>query len=76
MLNFFQINPGKLSQVECAICLVKGNKVQVLPCHYIFCLHKVYEWLQHKNLVKFYCISTQAQFNIINAISAMSVKQM
>jgi E3 ubiquitin-protein ligase RNF13/E3 ubiquitin-protein ligase RNF167 len=36
------------SQVECAICLsdfVKGDKVRVLPCHHIFHLDEVDEWL-------------------------------
>lgn len=43
------------SQVECAICLcefAKGDKVRVLPCHHIFHLHEVDEWLiQRKKLV-------------------------
>lgn len=43
------------TQVECAICLsdfVKGDKVRVLPCHHIFHLHEVDEWLiQRKKLV-------------------------
>lgn len=68
------------SQVECAICLsefVKGDKVRVLPCHHIFHLHEVDEWLiERKKLVIFYCILTQTQFNIIIATSALSVKQM
>lgn len=42
------------SQQECAICLsefVKGDKVRVLPCHHIFHLHEVDEWLiQRKKL--------------------------
>ncbi|KAF9562599.1 hypothetical protein CPC08DRAFT_374186 [Agrocybe pediades] len=42
------------TQVECAICLsefVKGDKVRVLPCHHIFHLHEVDEWLiQRKKL--------------------------
>ncbi|KAF5315360.1 hypothetical protein D9619_007135 [Psilocybe cf. subviscida] len=42
------------SQLECAICLcefVKGDKVRVLPCHHIFHLHEVDEWLiQRKKL--------------------------
>ncbi|KAF9483496.1 hypothetical protein BDN70DRAFT_799746 [Pholiota conissans] len=41
-------------QVECAICLsqfVKGDKVRVLPCHHIFHLSEVDEWLiQRKKL--------------------------
>ena len=43
------------SQQECAICLcefAKGDKVRVLPCHHIFHLHEVDEWLiQRKKLV-------------------------
>jgi E3 ubiquitin-protein ligase RNF13/E3 ubiquitin-protein ligase RNF167 len=42
------------SQLECAICLsefVKGDKVRVLPCHHIFHLDEVDEWLiQRKKL--------------------------
>ncbi|TEB40044.1 hypothetical protein FA13DRAFT_1680061 [Coprinellus micaceus] len=42
------------SQQECAICLsefAKGDKVRVLPCHHIFHLHEVDEWLiQRKKL--------------------------
>ncbi|KDR82585.1 hypothetical protein GALMADRAFT_220569 [Galerina marginata CBS 339.88] len=42
------------SQLECAICLsefIKGDKVRVLPCHHIFHLHEVDEWLiQRKKL--------------------------
>ncbi|KAF8964430.1 hypothetical protein BDZ97DRAFT_1816540 [Flammula alnicola] len=39
------------SQLECAICLSdfgKGDKVRVLPCHHIFHLHEVDEWLIHR----------------------------
>jgi hypothetical protein len=43
------------TQAECAICLsdfVKGDKVRVLPCHHIFHLDEVDEWLiQRKKLV-------------------------
>lgn len=41
-------------QAECAICLcefAKGDKVRVLPCHHIFHLDEVDEWLiQRKKL--------------------------
>lgn len=47
------------SQLECAICLsefIKGDKVRVLPCHHIFHLHEVDEWLiQRKKLVRSVC---------------------
>ncbi|KAF8158197.1 hypothetical protein B0H34DRAFT_707817 [Crassisporium funariophilum] len=48
------IQPWFESQLECAICLsefAKGDKVRVLPCHHIFHLHEVDEWLiQRKKL--------------------------
>jgi E3 ubiquitin-protein ligase RNF13/E3 ubiquitin-protein ligase RNF167 len=44
------------SQLECAICLsefTKGDKVRVLPCHHIFHLNEIDEWLiQRKKLVR------------------------
>ena len=43
------------TQAECAICLSdfeKGDRVRVLPCHHIFHLEEVDEWLiQRKKLV-------------------------
>lgn len=49
------------TQLECAICLsefAKGDKVRVLPCHHIFHLDEVDEWLIHRKKlvrrVKFY----------------------
>jgi hypothetical protein len=48
------------SQLECAICLsefAKGDKVRVLPCHHIFHLHEVDEWLiQRKKLVRIFIL--------------------
>ncbi|KAG6866186.1 hypothetical protein C0991_007736 [Blastosporella zonata] len=42
------------TQVECAICLCefeKGDKIRVLPCHHIFHLDEIDEWLiQRKKL--------------------------
>ncbi|RDB14654.1 putative RING finger protein C57A7.09 [Hypsizygus marmoreus] len=42
------------AQLECAICLcdfVKGDKVRMLPCHHIFHLEEIDEWLiQRKKL--------------------------
>ena len=56
------------SQLECAICLsefVKGDKVRVLPCHHIFHLHEVDEWLiQRKKLVRFVCTPLISLFPI------------
>lgn len=50
-----QQQPWFETQIECAICLcdfVKGDKVRVLPCHHIFHLDEVDEWLiQRKKLV-------------------------
>ena len=49
-------HPWFEQQVECAICLsefVKGDKVRVLPCHHIFHMVEVDEWLIHrKKLVR------------------------
>lgn len=43
-------------QIECAICLsefAKGDKVRVLPCHHIFHMQEVDEWLiQRKKVVR------------------------
>lgn len=49
------LRPWFEAQLECAICLsefVQGDKVRVLPCHHIFHLDEVDEWLiQRKKLV-------------------------
>lgn len=51
-----------LLQMECAICLSefeKGDKVRVLPCHHLFHMHEVDEWLiQRKKLVS--CLKPQS----------------
>lgn len=48
------------TQAECAICLsefVKGDRVRVLPCHHIFHVDEIDEWLIHrKKLVRIYYI--------------------
>ncbi|KAG5644770.1 hypothetical protein DXG03_007678 [Asterophora parasitica] len=48
------LRPWFETQVECAICLSefeKGDKVRVLPCHHIFHLEEIDEWLiQRKKL--------------------------
>ena len=69
------------SQLECAICLsefAKGDKVRVLPCHHIFHLHEVDEWLiQRKKLVRFSSYFYQrGRSSIVNAStsSALSVR--
>lgn len=50
------LRPWFEAQLECAICLsefVKGDKVRVLPCHHIFHLEEIDEWLIHrKKLVR------------------------
>jgi hypothetical protein len=55
--NKLKNQPWFESQLECAICLsefVKGDKVRVLPCHHIFHLDEVDEWLiQRKKLVRY-----------------------
>lgn len=67
------------SQLECAICLcefVKGDKVRVLPCHHIFHLHEVDEWLiQRKKLV---CVLTSLRLHPTNftPYSVLYAKQM
>jgi E3 ubiquitin-protein ligase RNF13/E3 ubiquitin-protein ligase RNF167 len=49
------------SQVECAICLsefAKGDKARILPCHHIFHLNEVDEWLiQRKKLVRLFSVA-------------------
>jgi len=50
------LRPWFEAQLECAICLsefAKGDKVRVLPCHHIFHVEEVDEWLIHrKKLVR------------------------
>lgn len=62
------------AQAECAICLsefIKGDKVRVLPCHHIFHLDEVDEWLiQRKKLVS--CI----HFNISHSLRKIPVPRM
>ena len=63
------------SQVECAICLsefVKGDKVRVLPCHHIFHLDEVDEWLiQRKKLVSHVHTLSRSITNCISPVSYM-----
>jgi hypothetical protein len=64
------------SQLECAICLsefVKGDKVRVLPCHHIFHLDEVDEWLiQRKKLVRsVYTLSSRSITNSLFPVSYM-----
>lgn len=51
-------HPWFEDQLECAICLsefAQGDKVRVLPCHHIFHLDEVDEWLiQRKKLVSLF----------------------
>ncbi|KAG6860217.1 hypothetical protein C0995_014027 [Termitomyces sp. Mi166 len=50
-----QDRPWFKMQVECAICLCefeKGDKIRVLPCHHIFHLDEIDQWLiQRKKLL-------------------------
>ncbi|KAJ3782983.1 hypothetical protein GGU11DRAFT_560482 [Lentinula aff. detonsa] len=52
--NQDESQPWFESQTECAICLSdfeKDDKVRVLPCHHLFHMHEVDEWLiQRKKL--------------------------
>ena len=68
------------SQLECAICLsefAKGDKVRVLPCHHIFHLHEVDEWLiQRKKLVRFFSYFYQRVKSNASNSSALSVRLM
>ncbi|KAJ8080224.1 hypothetical protein PM082_017054 [Marasmius tenuissimus] len=53
-------------QMECAICLSefeKGDKVRVLPCHHIFHLDEVDEWLIHRKKLCPVCKSDVTQPN-------------
>ena len=65
------------SQLECAICLsefVKGDKVRVLPCHHIFHLDEVDEWLiQRKKLVSI-CLYSSSH-SITNFLFPVSYMQ-
>lgn len=74
--KYLNNQPWFESQLECAICLsefVKGDKVRVLPCHHIFHLDEVDEWLiQRKKLVRsFYTLLSRSNANCLFPVSYM-----
>ncbi len=66
-------------QAECAICLsefAKGDKVRVLPCHHIFHLDEVDEWLiQRKKLVSIF-LTSYVPFTGLMCSSVLFAKRM
>ena len=66
--------PWYESQEECIICLsefAKGDRVRELPCHHIFHLDEIDNWLiNRKKLVSFYsqwnapCVSLTTRFSV------------
>ncbi|KAG6855756.1 hypothetical protein H0H87_011272, partial [Tephrocybe sp. NHM501043] len=67
------------TQVECAICLCefeKGDKIRVLPCHHIFHLDEIDEWLiQRKKLVS-HCPRYESKSGHQYYSSALSASRM
>ena len=55
------------SQVECAICLyefVKDDKIRVLPCHHIFHMEEIDEWLVKRKKVCPVCKAVVGEENV------------